>query len=166
MPHCVLQRNPHSFRDMAVADVFFVDANFETSSVEFTKCPAEQFDGRFSDVVFVDELGANSVAEFNTRNLLIGSGQSDGTRQDFVLPAEHEAGKFNVLTAHVLCVPAIGGWLLHVRAGMGSVHPWTQVGNRFLNRGIHPRSIRLLRCISHRLVTAQETGIDSKFVCR
>lgn len=114
---------------MAVADVLFVDAHFETRNVEFTKCPAGQFDGRLSDVVFVDEWGANPVAEFNTRNLLIGSGQSDGTRQDFFLPAEDEAGKFNALTARVLCVPAIRGWLLHVRAWMGSVHPWTQIGN-------------------------------------
>lgn len=108
---------------MAAADVLFGDANFETSNVEFTKCPAGQFDGRFSDVVFFDEWGANPVAKFNTWNLLIASGQSDGTRQDFVLPAEDKAGKLNALTEGVLCVPASRGWLLHVRAGMDPVHP-------------------------------------------
>ena len=71
----------------------------------------------------------NPVAEFNTRNLLIGSGQSDGTWQDFVLTAEDEAGKINALTERILCVPAIRGWLLQVRAGMGAVHLWTQVSN-------------------------------------
>ena len=57
MPHCALQRKPHSFCDPATADVLFLDANFEPSNVEFPKRPAGQFDGRFSDVVFAEEWG-------------------------------------------------------------------------------------------------------------